>query len=360
MRRVAIVYDRVNKWGGAERLLLVLHKMFPDADLFTSVYHPKKAEWAHVFPKVIPSFLNKIAILRDRHEYLSLLMPLVFESFNFDEYDLVISVTSEFAKAVVTKPGTQHICICLTPTRYLWSGHGDYFQNRLIRRLCGPIVRYLRSYDLVCSWRPDEMIAISTDVQDRIKKYYGRKSTVLYPPLTQFPKTTIKAHHKFGKYYLLVSRLVGYKKVDLAIRAFNTLGYKLVVVGSGNQEPKLKRMAKGNIVFVGNLTDDELVMYYQNTLGLIFPQIEDFGLVAIEALANGAAVVGYNCGGIRDIIEDGKTGVLFDKQTVESLTSAVKKFEGIKFDPGTLINRSRDFSEGEFRKKLLKIINGRS
>ncbi len=179
--RIALVYDRINKFGGAERVLLALHEIWPDAPLFTSVYHPQRASWADGF-KVIPSFLNKLPLARSRHEILPWLMPLAFESFEFDEFDVVISITSEFAKGIITKPHTFHLCYCLTPTRYLWSGYEDYFQNRAFKFFSQPVVSYLRTWDKIASQRPDEYLAISQEVKKRIKKYYDRDSAVIYPP----------------------------------------------------------------------------------------------------------------------------------------------------------------------------------
>src|SRR3989344_8905455 len=181
--RVAIVYDRVNKWGGAERVLLTLHEMFPKAPLYTSIYDKKKASWAKVFPRVIPSELQRFKFLRDKHEYLSSAMPFVFESHNLKKYDLVISVTSEFAKGVITRPETLHVCYLLTPTRYLWSHYEEYFANNILRILSLPVVKYLRSYDKQIAQRPDLIIAISGEVKKRIKKYYGRESVVIFPPV---------------------------------------------------------------------------------------------------------------------------------------------------------------------------------
>ena len=180
--KVALVYDRVNKWGGAERVLLALHKLFPDAPLYTSVYNPKTAPWAEVFD-VRTSFLQQFPYAQSNHELYAPLMPLAFESFLFDQYELVISLTSEAAKGILTKPKTMHLCYCLTPTRYLWSAHKEYFKDKKSRVLARPFISYLRTWDVVASQRPDVYIAISKEIQGRINKYYGRESTVVYPPV---------------------------------------------------------------------------------------------------------------------------------------------------------------------------------
>src|SRR3990172_2765359 len=170
-QKIALVYDRVNKWGGAERVLLALHEMFPKAPLYTSVYDSKNAPWAQVFPKVVTSFLQKLPFAKSNHEFLAPLMPLAFESFDFSGFDLVISVTSEAAKGIKTRFGTLHVCYCLTPTRYLWSGYDDYFKGSPFKVVTKPIINYLRWWDKRAAKRPDVMIAISSEVQNRIKKY---------------------------------------------------------------------------------------------------------------------------------------------------------------------------------------------
>ena len=354
--KVALVYDRVNKWGGAERLLLALHSMFPRAPLYTAVYSPKKATWAKVFPKVHTSFLQKIPILKTRHEMLGTFMPLAFESFDFSKHDLVISVTSEAAKVVITTPNTKHISICLTPTRYLWSGHDVYFKNPVLRFFSRPAVSYLRHWDKIAAYRPDELVAISTTVQKRIRKYYKRKSVVIHPP-TNLTKTKRKMGAR-GDYYLLVSRLVPYKKVDLVIKTFNKLGLPLVIVGEGNQKMRLMLMAKRNIKFTGKVTDEELTKHYQTAKVLIMPQEEDFGLTAIEAQTLGTPVIAFSKGGALDSVIDKKTGILFNRQSVKSLTKAIGVFEKTKFDEETIRKNVDKFSTSEFIKKLRTLING--
>ncbi|MEK7112171.1 MAG: glycosyltransferase [Patescibacteria group bacterium] len=360
--KIALVYDRVNKWGGAERVLLALHEIFPDAPLFTAVYSSEKAKWAKIFPKVIPSFLQKIRFTNTNHEFLGAFTPLAFESFDFDGYDMVISVTSEAAKGIITKPGTLHICYCLTPTRYLWSAHDLYFKNPPSKfkffpffwHISRPLVRYLKNWDKVAANRPDAMLAISNAVKERIKKYYGRDSEVIFPPV-EVEKFTGELN-KRGNFFLLVGRLIPYKRVDLAVMAFNKLGLPLVVVGTGSEERKLKRMAKDNIKFVGELTDAKLADYYRRCTALIFPQEEDFGIVTLEAQAAGAPVIAYRAGGALDTIIEGKTGVFFDRQNVESLIAAVKKVRGMKFKPKDLLGNAQKFSKENFERNFIRFV----
>lgn len=365
--KVALVYDRVNKWGGAERVLLALHELFPEAPLFTSVYDQRRATWANIFPKVIPSFLQNLPVLKRYHELLGWLTPLAYETFNFDDFDVVISVTSEAAKGIITKPKTMHICYCLTPTRYLWSGYQEYLDNppkRLswipfYKSVSQPFLKYAKAWDKIAAQRPDRYIAISTEVQKRIKKYYKRDSEIIYPPVDTEIFKTQDLGIKKKDYYLIVSRLVPYKKVDLAIGAFNELGLPLVIVGTGSEEKKLKSIAKGNIVFTGFVKEEELPDYYRNAKAFIYPQEEDFGITAVEAQASGCPIIAYKKGGVLDTIIEGKTGIYFIEQTKDSLIQAVKKINSnkIKFDRNNLIKNTERFSETIFRSGFKKLIN---
>ena len=256
--KVALVYDRINKWGGAERVLLALHEIFPYASIFTSVYDSKKASWANVFPDIKTSFLQKIKFARSNHEFFAPLMPLVFESFDFSDFDFVISVTSEAAKGIKTSKKTLHICYCLTPTRYLWSHYDEYFKGQSFKTIAEPEVKYLRKWDKIAAKRPDKIIAISTEVKKRIKKYYDRDSVIIFPPVNKL-QTNPKSQKSKNRYFLIVSRLVKYKKVDLAIETFNKLGLPLVVVGTGREEGKFKKIAKKNIKFAGMVNEKKLI-----------------------------------------------------------------------------------------------------
>lgn len=361
MRKVAIVYDRVNKWGGAERVLLALHEIFPKAPLYTSVYDPEGASWAKVFPKIYTSFLQKIPLLRSNHEFLAPFMPLAFASFDFSKYDLVISVTSESAKGIRVKGKTKHICYCLTPTRYLWSGYNNYFRGNLFKILTWPVVKLLKVWDKNIAGKPTKMIAISSEVQKRIKKYYRRNSEIIFPPVAVPMIRIIGTEEK--KYYLLVSRLdFGYKKVDLAIKAFNRLGYPLVIVGTGREEKKLRKLANENIIFAGRVDEKKLNEYYKGAKALIMPQEEDFGIVSVEAQAHGTPVITYKKGGALDTVVEGKTGLFFTPQTPAALEKSVKAFEnlsaqsGKKFKSQNMYANAKRFSKEVFRKELIESV----
>lgn len=355
--KVALVYDRVNKWGGAERVLLALHELFPQAPLYTAVYHPQKAAWAKVFPRVIPTFLQKIPLMQDKHELLATLTPVAFETLDLSNFDLVVSVTSEAAKGVVTKPETVHICYCLTPTRYLWSGYDIYFANPLLRFVSKPIVSYLRYWDRIAAQRPDIMIAISSAVRGRIKKYYKRNSQIVYPPV-DLEKFKIEKGERLKRkdFFLVVSRFTPYKKLDLAVEAFNRLNRPLLIVGTGGQEWGLRRLAQKNVKFLGELTDRQLSSYYKRARALIFPQEEDFGIAAVEAQALGCPVIAYKAGGAIETVIPGKTGEFFYPQTAEALAKVVKKFKPEDYKRGSLVENAERFSKERFFEKWRKIL----
>lgn len=362
--RVALVYDRVNKWGGAERVLLVLHELFPDAPLYTSVYNSHTAPWAKIFPKVIPSFLQNFPLARARHDLYAPLMPIAFESFDFSQYDVVVSVTSEAGKGIVTQPATLHICYCLTPTRYLWSGHTEYFGNSVRRGLAEPAVSYLKKWDKVAAQRPDVMVAISKNVAERIRRYYGREARVIYPPVSLQStvhsllknKRAVVRSQSAEDFFLVVSRLVPYKKVDLVVRVFNRLGLPLVVAGTGSEEKRLRKQSRPNIKFAGFVSDEELLKYYRGCKALIFPQDEDFGLVAIEAQAAGKPVIAYRAGGALETVSEGKTGIFFNEQSEEALIGAVSKFRPANFDPKACIRNAKRFEKKNFVKEFAKLV----
>lgn len=353
--KTAIVYDRVNKWGGAERVLLALHEVFPNAPLYTSLYHPKKAPWAKVFPKIIPSFLNRLTLLQDKHEIIPFLMPIAFESFDFDEFDLVISVTSEAAKGIKTSGKTKHISYCLTPTRYLWHAKNLLIGNSFKAKLISPVTNYLKAWDKRAARRPHHMIAISKVVRDRIKKYYKRDVKVIYPPLDLSIFKKAKRKNK-PENFLVVSRLVKHKMIELVINVFNELPHKLTIIGSGREEKFLKSKANKNIKFLGQVSDKKLLEEYQKAKALIFPQEEDFGLVALEAQAMGVPVIAYKKGGAVETVIDGITGVFFSSQTSKSLKNAIESFERIIFDRKVLRKNAERFSKVRFKKEFVKTI----
>jgi len=363
--KIALVYDRVNKYGGAERVLEALHRIWPDAPLYTSVYEKNRAGWASCF-KINTTFLQKIRIIRNYHEYVPFLMPLAFENLNFDGFDIVISVTSAEAKDLITKPETLHVCYCLTPTRYLWSGKDNYLKQPGLGAI-SPIAGFvfskmlpiLRKWDLIYKNRPDKYIAISETVASRISEFYKIiPDLVINPPvLIDKTKDILQSPNNEKGYYLTISRFVSYKRFDLLIDAFNLMGKPLVVIGSGRDEIRIKKTARKNVrIITKNLTDSEIVNYYKNCCSFVYAGEEDFGLVAAESLMLGKPVICYALGGMAEIVKDGITGLKFTSQTVSAIISAVMKFENMKFDEKLLKQEGEKYSFKNFKKKFVSYI----
>ena len=351
--KVAFVYDRVVKYGGAERILQTLHEIWPESPLYTAIYNQKTASWAD-------NIDVKVSWLKNVPFFLS---SYAFESFSFDKFDVVISITSQDAKSIITKPGTLHICYCLTPTRYLWSGFSEYYRqpslgvlNPIIRLLMKIFVKRLRKWDIITAKRPDKYLAISNTVKDRINKYYSRDSAVIYPPVDC--ATFVPEPYPSKKYYyLIVSRLVSYKRIDYAISAFNKLKYPLKIIGQGVDLVRLKSLAGSTIEFIsGNLTDQKLCWYYQNCRCLIFPGEEDFGLAPVEAQACGRPVIALGRGGSLESVINGKTGIFYGEKSDRSLINAVKIFNQHHFKSADCRKNSLRFSKNVFKQSMKNTI----
>ncbi len=330
-RKIAIVYDWVDKWGGVERVLLTLHDLFPKADFFTSYTDLKKAQWATEL-KINSSFLQSFPGFIKHSRVLSTpLYPYAFESFDFSSYDVVISISSSFAKGIVTTSKTKHVSYILTPSRFLWISPKEYLTNALLKKASLSFKRW----DFAAAQRSDIVLSLSETTRNRVKKYYKRDSTVIYPPFDAgyWKKIGVGAKKNTSKkFFLLVSRLEPYKRVDLAIGAFNQLHDRLIIVGSGSQESRLRRKAHENIVFMSGLSDKELAGLYMSAETLIVPQEEDFGYTPLEAVYLGLPVIAYKKGGATETIRDGKTGIFFEDQTQESLVAAVERFKKVSYN----------------------------
>ncbi len=329
--KIACIYDWFDSSGGAERILPVIAKILPHADWYSSVLKKDKA----LGLSIRTSFIQKIPIIRS-HRLLALpFYPFAFESFDLTGYDLVISITSSFAKGVITRPETPHICYMLTPTRFLWSAENDYLSTTA-QKLLQPVIGHLKKWDISASNRPDSYIAISKTVSDRIKKTYSQPSAVVYPPFAvkhwenQLRHATPPSTPLSDGYYLIVSRLQKYKKVDLAIKAFNKMPQKrLVIVGKGPEKHRLEAMAQDNIHFVDASSDAQLAFLYGHAKAFIMPQIEDFGYTSLEAQICSCPVIAFNQGGATETVKHLKTGYLFDDQTSHGIIKAIESFEEV-------------------------------
>ena len=375
-KRIAIVYDWIDKWGGVERVLLTLHALFPEAVFYTSYYDEKGASWAEDLT-IKTSFIQKLPQFIKKSRLLSLpLYPYAFESFDLSEYDIVISVTSSFAKGIITRPETLHLCYLLTPTRYLWVYPETYNQGWL-QIIKNTFAEKLREWDWIAAQRPDKYVSIAHVVSERCKTFYGRHAEVLYPPFDLDYWKNLKAKVEHGatsvsssvghilnkEYYLVVSRLETYKKVDMVIKTFNNLPNKqLVIVGKGTELDTLQKIAKGNVTFFNTVTDEDLAILYKHAQALIMPQEEDFGYVALESQSMGTPVIAYPKGGALETVKSEETGLFFSEQTVASLSQALERFELISYNVKHSLDEKREqhlsqFSSDNFQKQFINLIN---
>lgn len=357
--RIALVHDYLNQYGGAERVLEVLCRMFPDAPIYTTLYDEQATRGVFKGRDIRTSFLQKTPLVKRYHHAFPFLMPLAIEKFDLSSFDIVFSVSHSFAKGIITKPGIKHVSYCLTPPRYLWDDSHRYVQEfqypTAIKVLAAPFLSYLRVWDREAAMRPDQLVAISNFVRERIAKYYRRDADVIYPPVDL---SRFSVRDEVRDSYLMVGRLVTYKKFDLAIQAFNRLGWPLKIVGTGVDERRLKRMAKSNITFLGAVDDAHLADLYARSKAVIFPQEEDFGIVPLEAMASGRPVIAYRGGGAMETVVDGITGVFFDEQTPESLIAALERFDPNSYDSAACRARAEEFDVQVFCRKVQKIVGG--
>lgn len=349
--KLAVVHDWLTNMGGAEQCVLNFAAMYPEAPIYTSIYSPDSMDPRFHGMDIRTSFLQRFARRRSMHQHFFPLMPLAFEGFNLGDFDVILSSSSSCAKGVVTKAGTVHVCYCYTPIRYVWEYWSEYisssgfFKRAMVRFL----LHYMRLWDFSAAARVDHFIAISNVVKDRIQKYYRRDSVVIYPPVRCH---TFQVSDVDGDYYLVVSRLVGYKRFDLAVQACSRLGRKLVVIGEGPELANLKAMAGPSVQFLGRLPDSEVKRYMAECKAVLFPGEEDFGIVPVEAQACGRPVVAYGAGGALDTMVHGVTGVLFESQTVESLEAGILQLEAMSFDKAAIRENALKFDESVFREKI--------
>jgi glycosyltransferase involved in cell wall biosynthesis len=357
--KIAFIHDYLNQYGGAERVLQVLCSMFPRAPIYTTVYDPHATGGVFEEYEIRTSFLQRIPFVKGYHHVFSFLMPFAIEQFDVSAFDVVFSVSSSFSKGIITNTSTKHICYCLTPPRFLWDDSQKFIQDfhypPIIKKVVPPLLSYLRVWDRHASSRIDKFIAISNCVSERIEKYYGMKSSVVYPPVN-LSKFYIADPASISDYFLMVGRLVTYKKFDIAIRAFNHLKLQLKIVGTGPELVRLRKMAKPNIEFLGLVSDKRLADLYAHSQALIFPQEEDFGIVPLESMASGRPVVAYAAGGVLETIKDADTGVFFEEQDDQSLINAINRFRDIKFDSRICRKRASDFDIDNFKKGIYEEI----
>ena len=355
--KIAIVADWLTNYGGAESVISAFHDLFPDAPIYTTMYKPKNMRELGKLKNVHTSWLNSIPLVK--HQWMLGQMPTAIEMFNLDEYDIVLSSCHSVSKGVITKPSTLHICYCHTPMRYAWEEWDlETRIKKFPRILHGAIrkqIKKIKLWDFCAAQRVDEYIANSSYIASRINEHYKRDAHIIYPPVdtNKFKQT----NNPTNDYYLAVGRLIPYKKFDLIVETFNKIGLPLKVVGIGPDYKKIKEIAKDNVEILGPVGNKELTDLYANCKAFIFPQIEDAGIVPLEAMSAGRPVIALNRGGSLDSMRKGVTGIFFDEQTVESLSDAIKRFEKQTFDSKQIRKHAQEFDVEKFKVRISDFID---
>ncbi|MCU0680017.1 MAG: glycosyltransferase [Planctomycetes bacterium] len=359
--KVALIHDHLAQDGGAERVLKILAEMFPEAPIYTLLYEQKNADKYYKGRKIETSIIQRLPGGIKHYQWYLPLMPLAVEFFDLSGFDLVISDTSSFAKGVITKPETLHICYCHTATRYLWSDTHQYINelkyNKFFKKIIALFLTFLRSWDRLAADRVDCFIANSKTVRRRIEKYYRHDSTVIYPPVEV---DKFKIAEKIGDYFAIGCRLAPYKRVDIVIEAFKNLGvnYKLKIFGDGVDRKRLEKIANGasNIEFLGWISEDEKARLLSECLAFINPQEEDFGITPVEAMACGRPVIAYNKGGATETVVSGVSGLLFDDQSAEGVEKIISSFNKNDFNSQKIREWSLNFSVTKFKDSIKNFI----
>ncbi len=359
--RVALVHDWLNQMGGAENVLETLVEMFPGAPIYTSIYAPDLMPPEYRQWDIRTSFMQRLPGVARHHQPYLPFYPLAFERFRLRDYDLVLSNKSAFCHGIRKPEGAVHVSYCLTPTRFLWL-YESYREREAIGRVADmalrPLLALLRRWDLMAARkRVDYFIAISEEVRQRIKRIYGRESVVIHPPVDTGKFTP--SGEPPEPYFLVASRLIPYKRIDLAVEAANRLKLRLLVVGDGRDRPKLEAMAGPTVEFLGRVSLERLRRLMQRCSAFIFPGLEDFGIAPVEAMAAGRPVVAYRGGGALDTVVPGVTGEFFHPQTVDALVQVLERFDPLAYDPAACRRQAERFDTGVFKEKLTAFIDAR-
>ncbi|MBN1349087.1 glycosyltransferase [candidate division KSB1 bacterium] len=367
--KVALIHDWLTGMRGGEKCLEVFCELFPDATVMTLLHLKGTVSPVIENMAIQTSFIQRLPALERKYRHYLPLFPAAIEQFDLRGYDLVLSSSHCVAKGVIPHPGTLHLCYCHTPMRYVWSMYQEYFGSRRIRGIQRYLIaifsNYLRTWDITSNHRVHHFIANSEHVRKRIEHYYQRQADVIHPPVDT-SVTTLSTRD--DGYFLIVSALVPYKRIDLAVQAFNQLDEKLIIVGQGSEERALKASAKGNIEFTGWVNNETLRQYYAGCRALIFPGEEDFGIVPIEAQAYGKPIIAYGRGGALETVkglapdrESGEkntefSGIFFARQTVEHLIGAIETFGKTTFDPQYIRSHALKFDRSIFKEKIKRAI----
>lgn len=352
--KVAIVHDWLSVYGGSESIIRILHRMFPDAPIYTAVYNAKNMPDDFKKMDIRTSFIQKLPFGKTKYTTYLPFMPYAFEQFDLTGYDLVISSNTCCSKGVITGPDTLHICYCNTPMRYAWEFYHEYVdrKNRLARFFIAWMMKGIRTWDRLSADRVDVFIANSRNVAKRIRKHYRRESAVIYPPVRTELFRPAQDGGEDGGYYLAVSRLVPYKRIDLVAEAFTRLELPLKIVGEGVESDAIRKKSGECVELLGRLPDEEVLKLMQHCKAFVFPGEEDFGITPIEAQACGKPVIAFGKGGALETVVKDRTGVFFYEQTAEALADAVKRFEAMRFDAGEIRAHAEKYSEARFVEEL--------
>ncbi len=355
--RVALVHDWLNQLGGAENVLEDLVRLFPGAPVFTSMVAREKMPPAYREWDIRTTFMQRLPGVTTHHQAYLPIYPLAFSRMNLAGYDLILSNKSGFCHGVPAPAGATHICYCLTPTRFLWQYEAYRQREALspaVALVLKPAVALLRRWDYAAAQRVHHFIAISTEIQERIRRFYGRESTIIYPPadIARFRPSGEPP----GDYFLAGGRLIPYKRTDLAVRACTELGLRLLVYGDGRDRAALERMAGPNVTFLGRVPWDELARLYAGARAFIFPGLEDFGIAPVEAQAAGRPVIAFAGGGALDTVLPGQTGELFREQSVAALKTLLAGFDPAAYDPAACRANAERFGAERFERELRAFI----
>jgi glycosyltransferase involved in cell wall biosynthesis len=356
--KVAIIHYWLVGMRGGEKVVEALCEMYPQADIFTHVYNPDLVSERIRRHRVIPTFINSLPRAAKMYKTYLPLMPLALEQLDLRGYDLIISSESGPAKGVIPPPEAVHVCYCHTPMRYVWNMYHDYrgSAGRLTRLLMPPLAHYLRMWDVTSAQRVDSFVANSATVAKRIQRYYGADSVVIHPPVDT-SAFSVATPLEIDDYYLMAGELVSYKRPDLAVRAFNEMRQKLVVIGGGEMLSEIQRLAGPTVTVMGSQPFEVLRQHYSRCRALIFPGEEDFGMVPVEAMASGRPVVAFGRGGATETVVEGISGVFFAEQTVEAISAAVKHLADLDIDPAKIVAHASRFGREQFTQGMREHIH---
>ncbi len=355
--KLALVHDWLNQVGGAEDVLLELKALFPEAPVFTSIYAAARMPAVMRNWDIRTNWLDRLPGIHEHHQPYLPLYPLGFAGTDLSDFDLVLSNKSGFCHGIRTRPDGLHICYCLTPTRYVWMTETYLAREGLgpgVAWMLKPLLIWLRRWDFAAAQRVTHFVAISTAVRERIRRYYRRDSVIIFPPVdTDRFRPNGRAPERF---FLVLSRLIPYKRIDLAVEACNRLGAHLIVAGDGRDRPRLEALAGPTIEFLGRVSDAEAADLMARCQALLFPGLEDFGITPVQAQASGRPVIAYGAGGALDTVLPGRTGELFAEQTVEALAAVLARFDPNRYDADVCRAHALRFDRTHFRRELMAFV----